>query len=133
MLDLEQFAEGLIAIGLRLQKPVDAATIRVYYADLASETTLPEWRAFVPVAVKRYRWEFFPSVPKLLEALEEFRASLESQREDSSLLVAGRRDPEAARENHIRGFASFRAELVRRGLLQPDAPEPVESMPGGSR
>lgn len=120
MLDLEQFAEGLIAIGLRLQKPVDSATIRAYYADLRDETTLPEWRAFVPVAVKRYRWEFFPSVPKMLEALEEFRSSLSS---DVAALPAGRLpDVEERRAGLITGVSQLREALRERGFNVPDSP-----------
>ncbi len=132
-LSLEAFSEGLLAIGLRLQRPVDAATIRAYYADLGGETDPAEWKAFVMVAVKRYRWEFFPSVPKLLDALEEFRAASRAESEHAGLLTTGRPDKDERREAHREGFASFRAELVRRGLIRADAPEPVESMKGGAR
>lgn len=103
--------------------------IDAYYVDLRTETDSAEWAAFVVAAVKRYRWEFFPSVPKLLEALEEFRAARTAP---TRLLAAGGPTPDERRENLRGGLAIVRAGLVERGLAAPDAPEPVASIPKAS-
>jgi hypothetical protein len=103
--------------------------IDAYHHDLRDETEPEEWAAFVAVAVKRYRWEFFPSVPKLLEALEEFRAS---RAPVAGLLAAGGPTPDERRANLRGGLAIVRSELQQRGLLAPGAPEPVASMPKAS-
>jgi hypothetical protein len=126
VIELTVFGEGLAAIGLRLQRPVDLPMIDAYHHDLRDETDAAEWAAFVAVAVKRYRWEFFPSVPKLLEALEEFRAS---RAPVAGLLAVGGPTPDERRENLRLGASIIRAGLQERGLLAADAPDPVASMP----
>jgi hypothetical protein len=130
-------AKNLGLLALQLRQAVDEETLGAYFLALRDETNAAEFGAFTAVAARRYRWEFFPSVPKILEALEEFRASQGRIGPDRQLtpttasgggerLRAAARTAadveesrETARQALKAGLGTLESELSARGILPP--------------
>lgn len=119
MIDRAVFVKGLGALALQLRQSLDRDTLDAYYLALQGETDDGEWAAFIGLAAKRYRWEFFPSVPKILEALEEFRASRRPARPQLE-----RGDVASEMLSPVSCLAKIRERAVTEGLVAQDAPEP---------
>lgn len=124
MVDRAMFVTGLGALALQLRQSLDRDTLDAYFLALQGETDDAEFSAFIGVAAKRYRWEFFPSVPKLLEALEEFRGS----RRVGPDRQLDRGSVENARLSPTACLAQIRERAVSEGLVGSNEPEP-----GGER
>lgn len=72
-MDRRDFAEGLTRIGVALRQPPDVATLGVYYDSLAGEADTQEWSSFCRWAVDSGRWQWFPKVTEVRDALRAFR------------------------------------------------------------
>jgi hypothetical protein len=95
------------------------------YRRVLSHLTDAAWLHAVDVALRRERW--FPAPAALLEYAAEYSPPQALPAPRSREAIEESRT--AARANLTGGLAIVRAELVRRGLLAPGAPEPVASMP----
>lgn len=81
MINQQDLAAGLGTLALQLRQAINEAEIGAYHLVLGDATDGAEFRAFVQVAVRRFGWRYFPSVPELLDALQEFRGRAPLNRE----------------------------------------------------
>lgn len=73
MIDRKAFGKGLLRIATAVRQPLDEATIAVYIDALGRKTEAQEWEGFSKAAVEAGRWEWFPKLRELQDALAEFR------------------------------------------------------------
>jgi len=73
VIDHGAFAEGLTRIGVACRTEVTEPMFSVYFDAVAPQTTAGEWSQFATAVVAAGRWEHFPSVRAILDALCEYR------------------------------------------------------------
>ncbi len=75
MISIVDFNEGLTRLATASRQTLGEATFEVYFEALGHETNADEWKAFTVRCVQTDRFEWFPRVPDLREALREFRGA----------------------------------------------------------
>jgi hypothetical protein len=128
------FARGMGQMAAVFQNREEDAAVKntrgQVYRKVLDYLSDAEFLFAVEMALKYERW--FPTPASLISFADEYEPptlALPSGRSPEQLEA----DREAARGNIRSGAELVRAELVKRGLLAPDAAEPCASMPKGER
>jgi len=94
-------------MALQLNQPASEQLLGAYHRAMREETDTGEWNLFCDQAVKRFGWTYLPGVPKLLDALREFRGqpSLDSEAVQAyeAVIAAGVYTPEGGTSWTYRG------------------------------
>jgi hypothetical protein len=93
-----EFSLGLGRIAVAVRQALDAETVDVYHVVLGGQTDLAEWAQFTEWALRGGRFEWFPKLRELQDALREFRGDrpllVEATEAYERVLGAGNYTPE---------------------------------------
>lgn len=121
MIERTDFAAGLVAVGIAVRQAPDPATLAVYHDVLGPKTDAEEWSRFIRWALDSARWNWFPKLPEIQEALREFRGDrpmlAEATEAYDRVLEAGMYSPEAWTTWSFRGIREKCGEAAAEAFL----------------